>query len=372
MEVAHRSEPPRDALVGEYAQALGAYLSGAGEAALSRAYELGRAAVAGGVGVVELVLLHHAALGHVARMPLSDPEGRAAKFLAECLSPFEMTHRGFQEAAARLAQLNLTLQTKNEELEETARRLRAAMGAAEEANRELEAFSYSVSHDLRAPLRSVDGFSHALLEDHAEHLNAEGQDYLRRVRTAAQRMGQLIDDLLLLARIGRTEFNRHRVDLSEIVRQVVEELQNRDAEPKAAVAIEANVIADADGRLMRIVFENLLGNAWKFTAKTTERRIAFETERDEERTVYLVRDNGAGFDMTYVHRLFSPFQRLHSEADFSGTGIGLASVRRIVNRHGGRVWAQGAVGQGASIFFTLAPDRSPSAPPPSITPTKCD
>ena len=349
------SEWPRDRLVNEYAQALRAYLAGGGEAALSRAYDLGRAAVASGVGVVELVLLHHAALGRVAPVPWSDVEAQPAMFLAESLSPFEMTHRGFQEAATRLEQLNRTLRSKNEELEQTARSLREAKEATEEANRELEAFSYSVSHDLRAPLRSIDGFSQALLEDHAESLNDKGKNYLRRVRAAAQRMGQLIDDLLLLSRVGRTELSRHRIDLSEIVRKVVEELPMRDEGPKAALAVEGGVTADADSRLMRIVFENLLGNAWKFTAKTAERRIAFGTEHQEEGTVHFVRDNGAGFNMAYVEKLFSPFQRLHSDAEFSGTGIGLATVRRIISRHGGRVWAEGAVGQGAAIFFTLPP-----------------
>jgi light-regulated signal transduction histidine kinase (bacteriophytochrome) len=352
------SEWPRDRLVDAYAQALGSYLCGGGEAALSRAYELGRIAVARGVGVVEVVLLHHAALRHVAPVAANDAEGRAATFLAESLSPFEMTHRGFQESATKLEQLNHTLQTKNEELEETARSLREAKVAAEEANRELEAFSYSVSHDLRAPLRSIDGFSQLLLEDCAESLNDNGRNYLSRVRAAAQRMGQLIDDLLLLARVGRTELSRRRIDLSEIVRQVVEDLQNSDERPNAVVELEAGVIAQADSRLMRIVFENLLGNAWKFTAKTAEPRIAFGATHHEEGTVYFVRDNGAGFDMAYAHKLFAPFQRLHREAEFPGTGIGLATVRRIINRHGGRVWVESAVGQGAAFYFTLAPPEA--------------
>ena len=347
--VAHR-------LVNDYVQALRAFLAGQGEAALSRAYELGREAVAHGIGVVDFVLLHNAALGHVAPVPAGDADGKTVAFLAESLSPFEMTHRGFQEAATRLEQVNRTLQRQNAEC---SRRPPARFASPERRPRrptvQLEAFSYSVSHDLRAPLRGIDGFSQALLEDHAETLNEKGRDYLRRVRKAAQRMGQLIDDLLQLSRVARSELTRRPIDLSEIVREVAAELESRAREPRAVLAIEAGVVADADDRLVRIVLENLLGNAWKFTARAPERRISFGTDQRDGAAVYFVRDNGAGFDMAYVDRLFSPFQRLHSDAEFSGTGIGLATVRRIIRRHGGRVWAEGAVGQGATIFFTLGP-----------------
>jgi DNA-binding response OmpR family regulator len=227
----------------------------------------------------------------------------------------------------------------------------------ERKNSELEAFSYSVSHDLRAPLRSIDGFSQLLIEDHAGNLDEKGRDYLRRVREAAQRMGELIDDLLLLARISRAEITRDRADLSSIARLVVEELRKKNPERQVALCIEDYVFVEADSRLMRVAFDNLLGNAWKFTAKVPKARIEVGAEKQEGGTVFFVRDNGAGFNMSYAENLFRPFQRLHSESDFPGTGIGLATVHRIIDRHGGRIWARSAVDQGTTFYFTLPPAR---------------
>lgn len=221
------------------------------------------------------------------------------------------------------------------------------------ANKELEAFSYSVSHDLRAPLRSLAGFSQALSEDYADKLDDEGRDYLRRIRAAAQRMGQLIDDMLQLAQVSRAEMRRASLNLSDIAHAVVEELRHGDPERNVDVHIEENVTAEADSRLVRALLDNLIGNAWKFTSKTAAARIAFGAKREGDALVYFVRDNGAGFDMTYGEKLFRPFQRLHTEAEFPGTGIGLATVSRIVARHGGRVWAEGAADSGATFFFTL-------------------
>ncbi len=232
------------------------------------------------------------------------------------------------------------------------------MSDLERTTKELDSFSYSVSHDVRAPLRSIDGFSQALIEDHAERLNETGQQYLRRVRAAAQRIDNMIDDLLLLSRVGRTPMQRHAVNLSEISVQVIERLQRRKDAPKIAVQIETGIVADADAPLVRVVLESLLGNAWKFVAQATAPQISFGLERRSDGPVYFVRDNGAGFDMTYVGRLFAPFQRLHTDTQFPGRGIGLATVRRIVSRHGGNVWAEGCVGQGATIYFTLAPTQS--------------
>jgi two-component system NtrC family sensor kinase len=225
-------------------------------------------------------------------------------------------------------------------------------------NTELEAFSYSVSHDLRAPLRSIDGFSKLLLEDHAGKLDARGQDYLLRVRESAQRMGELIDDLLLLSRVGRADIRRDRVDLSGLARSGVEELKRKDPGRQVAVCVEDQLTAEADSGLMRVAFENLLGNAWKFTAKVSKARIEVGAVQQDGGTVFFVRDNGAGFDMSYADKLFSPFQRLHTELEFPGTGIGLATVHRIIERHGGRIRAESAVDQGATFYFTIPPARS--------------
>ncbi len=230
----------------------------------------------------------------------------------------------------------------------------------ERKNSELEAFSYSVSHDLRAPLRSIDGFSQALLDDHAAELSDVGQDYLRRVRRSAQRMGELIDDLLLLSRVGRAELNRDRVDLSSIANAAAEELQKKDPGRQVALCIENQLTAEADRGLMRVVFDNLLGNAWKFNAKVLDARIEVGANQPDGGIVFFVRDNGAGFDMSQAESLFRPFKRLHSNLDFPGTGIGLATVQRIIDRHGGRIWADGSVGQGATFYFTIPPAKKTS------------
>jgi light-regulated signal transduction histidine kinase (bacteriophytochrome) len=233
----------------------------------------------------------------------------------------------------------------------------------ERKNKELEAFSYSVSHDLRAPLRSIDGFSLAVLEDYAGQVDARGQDYLRRVRAAAQRMGELIDALLELSRVGRAELHRDDVDLSLLAESVALDLQRAQPEYRVTTSIQPALHARGDRRLLRGLFENLLGNAWKFTKGASEPRVDVGSELRAEGLVYFVKDNGAGFNMEYASKLFQPFQRLHSEKEFPGTGIGLATVHRIVDRHGGRVWAEGAPGQGAAIYFTLsAPRRSRGAP----------
>jgi two-component system, NtrC family, sensor kinase len=224
-------------------------------------------------------------------------------------------------------------------------------------NIELEAFSYSVAHDLRAPLRSIDGFSKLLLDDYAVQLDAKGQDYLQLVRESAQRMGELIDDLLLLSRVGRADLSRDRIDLSDIAKGVSEELRRKDPDRDVKWCIEEQLLVEADSGLMRVAFDNLLGNAWKFTAKVSAPRIDVGTRRQEGVAVFFVRDNGAGFNMEYAEKLFSPFQRLHTESEFAGTGIGLATVHRIVDRHGGRIWADGEVDRGATFYFTIPPAR---------------
>ena len=251
-----------------------------------------------------------------------------------------------------LVRSRVRAQRASRELEDANREL-------ESTNRELESFSYSVSHDLRAPLRSIDGFSQILLEDYADDLDDEGKGYLGRVRGASQRMGHLIDDLLGLSRVTRGAMRRERVDLSSLSREVAEAL--RDSRPERAVEflIEEGLDVQGDARLVRVALENLLGNAFKFTGKEPEAKIEFG--QDPELTargrvpVYYVRDNGAGFDMAYAGKLFGPFQRLHGQEEFDGTGIGLATVQRVVHRHGGRIWAEGEVGEGATFYFTLRP-----------------
>ncbi len=220
-------------------------------------------------------------------------------------------------------------------------------------NEELEAFAYSVSHDLRAPLRSIDGFSQVLLEDHEDQLDEIGQDLLRRVRVAGQRMGQLIDDLLRLSRLTRRELQSQVVDLSALARATAASLRDTDPQHRIELVVAPGIIANGDQQLLQIVLENLLSNAWKFTANHLRARIEFGVTEHSGERAYFVRDDGAGFDMAYADKLFGAFQRLHGVKEFEGSGIGLATVRRIVHRHGGRVWAEGAVEQGATFYFTL-------------------
>jgi PAS domain S-box-containing protein len=239
---------------------------------------------------------------------------------------------------------------------------------------EMETFSYSVSHDLRAPLRTIDGFSEILIEDYGDRLDDEGKAHLGRVRKAAQRMGQLIDDLLELASLNRTAMTRRPVDVSTLAAQVVEELRAADPKRRVTVAIAAGLVADADPSLLRAVLVNLLGNAWKFTSTHKTARIEVGAIEANGGRAYFVRDDGIGFDMAYVDKLFGPFQRLHPAGQFEGTGVGLATVQRIVLRHGGRVWAKSEVEKGACFSFTLpatdasakdAPAQDAPATPPA-------
>ena len=223
-----------------------------------------------------------------------------------------------------------------------------------ESNKELEAFSYSVSHDLRSPLRGIDGFSLALLEDYADKLDDAGRDYLERIRLASQRMAQLIDDLLNLSRITRSEMKRERVDLSRIAQDIADRLKKNHPERTVEFVVSGGLTAYGDERLLRVALENLFGNAWKFTGAHEQSRIEFGSAKRDGRAAFFVKDDGAGFDMAYVDKLFGPFQRLHASSDFPGTGIGLATVQRIIHRHGGRVWIEGEVEKGATVYFTLS------------------
>ena len=221
------------------------------------------------------------------------------------------------------------------------------------ANKELESFSYSVSHDLRAPLRTIDGFSRALLQDYGDKLDEGGKDYLQRVRVGTQQMRQLIDDLLNLTLAIRTQIRREETNLSELAQRIAADLEKSQPEREVQFIIQEGVFAHGDPKLLQDMLANLLNNAWKFTEKHSRARIEFGVTQKEEQTVYFVRDDGSGFNMTYVDKLFIPFQRLHSADEFSGDGIGLAIVKRIINRHGGRIWAEGKVEKGATFYFTL-------------------
>ncbi len=462
----------REAFAKEYASALGDYLGGAGAVALTSAHELGRKAAGVGVGVLEIAMLHHEALGELlTRNPhQGSAMAFAAQFLVESLSPFEMSLRAYQ-ANARLLGLSETLAKQNgeidrareqlqtildattaviylkdsegryvflnrqfqkvfglareevigktnvqllaacraqslfggdrqilrervpKELEETIQKadgahtylclkfplvdaagapyalccvatditerkradedLRHAKEAADEANRELESFSYSVAHDLRAPLRTIDGFSQAVLEEYEGSLDAQGIKYLRQVRQSAQEMALLIDDLLSLSRLSRHELRRDRVDLSRLARLIAERMKVTEPGGRVSFMIQDGVFLNGDAILLRAVLENLLANAWKFTGKREEARIELGQVQEPGGAVTFVRDNGAGFDMEHAGKLFGVFQRLHSAKEFEGNGIGLATVQRIVRRHGGQVWAEAAVDKGATFFFSL-------------------
>ncbi|HEY0129658.1 MAG TPA: ATP-binding protein [Rubrobacteraceae bacterium] len=245
----------------------------------------------------------------------------------------------------------------SKDLEETNREL-------EGANKELEAFSYSVSHDLRAPLRSIDGFSQILLDDHAQGFDEEARGYLGRVRASSRRMALLIDDLLNLSRVTRSVLRHQTVDLSALAREIAAEIQKSRPDREARFVIAEDLVAEGDASLLRVALENLLGNAWKFTSKKEVATIEFGVAHRNGEVAYYVRDDGAGFDPRYAEKLFGAFQRLHGAEDFEGTGIGLATVARIVHRHGGRVWAEGAVGEGATFFFTLGGGHRQGAPFP--------
>jgi PAS domain S-box-containing protein len=273
-----------------------------------------------------------------------DPElVDAARALALQLGTF--IERVRQQEAAREAE-----RARAAELE---RRVAERTVELTAVNRELEAFSYSVSHDLRAPLRALDGFSQVLLEDYGATLDAQAKDYLARIRAASQRMSRLIDDLIQLSRVTRSELRRDDVDLSALFEEAVEEVRERDRSRGVEVIVERGVHVRGDERLLRAGIVNLVGNAFKFTRDQAAPRVEFGVTPSKDGRVYHVRDNGAGFDMAYARKLFQPFQRLHPDSEFEGTGIGLATWQRIVHRHGGRVWAEGQRGQGATFFFTL-------------------
>ncbi len=266
------------------------------------------------------------------------------------LSPLE-TEGGLLVSAAirdvtQRKRMEEDVQKLNEDLRQRAAQLEAA-------NKELEAFSYSVSHDLRAPLRSIDGFSHVLLEDYSEQLPDEGRNYLERVRAAAQRMAVLIDDLLNLSRVTRTALQPRFINLSKMAQEILQGLQENQTERAANISVTPDLMVEADPHLMHIVLENLLSNAWKFTSKQPQTVIEFGQKAHAKERTFFIRDNGVGFNMEYADKLFGVFQRLHSVSEFPGTGVGLATVQRIITIHGGHIWAESVEGKGTTFYFTL-------------------
>jgi len=241
--------------------------------------------------------------------------------------------------------------------------LRERTAELEAARAELVDFAYSISHDLRAPLRSIVGFAKVIEEDYADRVDAEGRDALHRVRAAARKMAEQLDDMLKLSRVSRSELTREPVDLGDLAREIATELEAAAPRPGVVFDIAPGLVGWGDRRLLALLLQNLLGNAWKFTSKAAHPRIEVGALRDGPQSTFFVRDNGAGFDMKFSNKLFGAFQRLHSVNEYQGTGIGLATVQRIVHRHGGRIWADAQPGRGAVFFFTLAPGEATQPAP---------
>lgn len=336
-----------EALDGEYTTALRAFLAGGGQAALGRARDVGRKALGGGLGVLDMAALHQRTIETVVSTapPSQRPQfARAAgDVLRELLSAFDTMFRGERAVRDELSGLHGSVARQRETMERV--------------NREFDSFCRSVSHDLRAPLHGINGLSQALLEDYDDKLDARGKEFLRFMGESAKQMERLIDGLLALGRVTRSELDPASVDMSTLARTISDRLVAAEPGREAEFLVEESVTARGDPRLLQVVLENLLGNAWKFTPKDRPARIEFGCREDVDSTTYFVRDNGAGFDMRHAGKLFGAFQRLHPPKDFPGMGMGLAKVQRIVHLHGGRVWPEAEVDRGATFYFTL-----PAAP----------
>lgn len=309
--------------------------------------------------IVALILSHFARrsiaepvvhLAHVARTVSREKnyEVRARRGKAE--TELAVLVETFNEMLEQIEERDSSLRAAHNELERRVEQRTAELSAA---NKELESFSYSVSHDLRSPLRTIDGFSQALADDYEDKLDSAAKGHLQRIRAATQKMGVLIDDLLNLSRVTRAEMKHEPVDLSAMAVSIASEFTKRNEQRQVEWSIKDGMQAFGDTRLLQIVLDNLLGNAWKYTSKHGRARIEFGEEQHNGDTAYFVRDDGAGFDAEYSARLFGAFQRLHGATEFPGTGVGLATVQRIVLRHGGKVWGEGAVEKGATFYFTL-------------------
>lgn len=316
-----------------YKSSLNECLVGAGEIALQHGYELGRQAVRDGIGVMAIVSAHREAL-----LSLLSQTATANKCMhivkvsqdlfAECLAPFEFTHSGFME----LESLNLKL---------------------EAANKDLESFSYSVSHDLRAPLRAIDGFSRKLVREFGGELGEEGARVISVIRGNTERMGVLIDDLLSFSRVQKTAMTFSAIDMDKLAGEVWDEIRGVNKERELSLKITKILPGYGDRTLIRQVLFNLIENAVKFTRNKKQGIIEMSSYQDSDKVVYCLKDNGAGFDMAYYDKLFGVFQRLHSSEEYEGTGVGLAIVQRIINRHSGKIWAEGELSKGAAFYFSL-------------------
>lgn len=308
---------------------------------------------------------HAQHIKHYLSKPAVRPMGIGLELLGRCkngreiaveisLSPLETEEGVFGMSAIRDVTLRKqhenAIKKLNQDLEQRVIERTAELTAS---NKELEAFCYSVSHDLRSPLRGITGFSQALIEDFSDVLEGQGLNYLERIRNAGNMMGELIDELLVLSRVTRREMRIEQVDLSLLAKDLVSEFKQREPDRKVTCLIADHLIVSGDLRLLQNVLQNLLSNAWKFTAQQAEATIEFGMKHQNGHSEYYIRDNGAGFDMAYADKLFGPFQRLHRKSEFTGNGIGLATVQRILHRHGGEIWAEGLVNKGATFYFRL-------------------
>jgi light-regulated signal transduction histidine kinase (bacteriophytochrome) len=325
----------------DYIQLLQRYLAEPSELLRQKAYELSRQAIECKINILDIMQVHHEQIAMI--LPsLPDNNGHydtANEFLREVLVPFEIIYRSYRDANIKLIDLNQDLIKKSDELTTL--------------NKELAAFSYSVSHDLRAPLRAIMGFSQILVSDYADTLNNTAKDLIYRIHHSGNKMEQLIDGMLMLSRLSQQSMAIEDVDLAKITKSILDDLQKLEPERQVTFSSPESVIAKGDAKLLYVVLQNLLNNAWKFTRKKPTTSIELGVTEENNKPVYFIRDNGAGFDMDYADKLFSLFNRLHAENEFEGYGIGLATVQRIIHRHGGRIWAEGKVDEGATFYFVL-------------------